>query len=153
VRVVADRDVVLEADVQPLEVLAHQHQVDILVAPAGNEGARRPQVGIEVELLAQPHVGGAEAAADRGGERALEREARLADALQGRLGQWIAGFLEPRHSRRLPVVGEGSTDGFEHAERGVEDFGSDAVARNERDEDGLRSARGRGLLRHAASRR
>ena len=34
VRVVADRDVVLEADVQPLEVLADQHDVDVLVAAA-----------------------------------------------------------------------------------------------------------------------
>ena len=51
VLVVADRDVVLESDVQALEVLAHEHEVDLLVA-AGNERARGPEVRVELELLA-----------------------------------------------------------------------------------------------------
>lgn len=38
-RIVADRHVVLERDVQTFEVLADQHQVDILVAPAGQDGS------------------------------------------------------------------------------------------------------------------
>src|SRR5258706_36391 len=68
VRIVADRDVVLEAHVQALEVLAHEDEVDLLVAPARDQRARRTQVGIEVELLAQAHVRGAKAAAHWSGE-------------------------------------------------------------------------------------
>ena len=72
VRVVADRDVVLEGDVETFQVLADQHEVDVLEAPARHQRVRGAQVGVELEFLAQPHVDGAEAAADRGGERALQ---------------------------------------------------------------------------------
>jgi len=55
-RVVVDADVVLVADVQTLEVLAHDHEVDVVEAAAWNQRARRTQVGVELELLAQSHV-------------------------------------------------------------------------------------------------
>jgi len=51
VRVVADRDVMLEGNVQAFKVLADQDQVNILEAPAGNQRVRRSQIGIELELL------------------------------------------------------------------------------------------------------
>ena len=51
-RVIADSEVVLPGDVQPFQVLTHQHDVDVLVASAGDKRARRPQVGIEAELFA-----------------------------------------------------------------------------------------------------
>jgi hypothetical protein len=57
VRVVVDLHVVLVADVQAFEVLAHHHQVDVVEAAAGDDGARRAQVGVELELLAQAHIG------------------------------------------------------------------------------------------------
>ncbi len=63
VRIVADLNVVLVPDVQSLEILAHHHQIDVVEASAGNERARRAQVRVELELLAQAHVRGAIAAA------------------------------------------------------------------------------------------
>ena len=36
VRIVVDLDVVLVADVQPFEILAHHHQIDVVEAAAGN---------------------------------------------------------------------------------------------------------------------
>jgi hypothetical protein len=41
VRVVVDLHVVLVADVQAFEVLAHHHQVDVVEAATGHDGARR----------------------------------------------------------------------------------------------------------------
>ena len=71
-RVVADGDVVFEGDVETLQVLPDQHEVDVLESPTRHQRVRRAQVGVEVEFFAQAHVDGAEAAADRGGERPLE---------------------------------------------------------------------------------
>jgi hypothetical protein len=64
-RIVADLDVMLVRDVEAFDVLAHQHDVDVLVAP-GNDGARRPHVGVQHEFFAQADVDRAETAADRG---------------------------------------------------------------------------------------
>ena len=44
VRIVVDLDVVLMADVEPLEILAHHDEIDVLEAAARNERARRPQI-------------------------------------------------------------------------------------------------------------
>ena len=87
VRVIADLDVVLVADVQPLEILAHHHQIDVVEAAARNERARRTQVRVQLELLAQAHVRGAIAAARGRLERSLEGEVRAADARDGARGQ------------------------------------------------------------------
>ena len=135
-RVAVDRDVVLEADVEALEVLAHQHEVDVVVASAGNERARRAHVGVELELLAQPHVDRPEAAADRRGERSLEREPRAPDAVEQRRRQRIAASL-----RSPPCRPAGCPSRTARPQR-VEDLddrggdlGADAVAGNERGRD------------------
>ena len=84
VRVVADRDVVLERDVKSLQVLAYHDEVDVLIASAGHQGPGRAKVGVKLEFLAQPHVHRAEAAADRSGQRPFQREPGAADAVQRR---------------------------------------------------------------------
>ena len=99
-RIVANRDVVLEAHVEAFEILADQHEVDVLVAPAGHQRARGAHVGVELEFLAQAHVDRAEAAADRRGERALEREPRAADAVERIRGSGSPRLGERGHARR-----------------------------------------------------
>jgi len=69
VRVVVNGDVVLKANVETLEILAHQHHVDVFVAPSRNQGAGWTHVGVEMKLLAQSHVRGAIATACRRGQR------------------------------------------------------------------------------------
>ena len=103
VRVVVDLHVVLVADVQPFEVLAHHHQVDVVEAAARNDGARRPQVGVELELLAQAHVRRSVAAARGRFERALERQSGAADAVERGLRQRIAGRLDAFEAGDLAV--------------------------------------------------
>jgi len=71
-RVVTYGNVVFEGDIETFQVLPNEHEVDILKSPTRHQCVRGAQVGVEVEFLAQPYVDGAEAAADRGGERPLE---------------------------------------------------------------------------------
>ena len=79
---------VLDARVEVLGVLAHDDQVDVLVARAhAGDGHGRPQVGVEVELLAQGHVHAAEAGAHRRGDGALDGHPRVADRVEDLLGQ------------------------------------------------------------------
>ena len=75
---------VLDAGVEIFGVLAHDDQVDVV----GSGSARRVALasgatcGVQVELLAQRDVDRAEAAADRGRDRALERDPGLADRVE-----------------------------------------------------------------------
>src|SRR6266542_7160495 len=55
-RIVADGDVVLVSHIEPLGVFPHQHEIDVFVAAARNQRTRRPDVGVEMELLAQADV-------------------------------------------------------------------------------------------------
>jgi hypothetical protein len=130
-RIVADLDEMLEAHVEALEVLAHEDEVDVLETPAGDERARRPQVGEEGEFLAKAHVGRAEASAHGRGERPFQREARVADALDGGRGQRVLVLVEPGHAGEVGFPYERSADRLQHLERGVAHLRADAVAGNE----------------------
>ena len=61
---------------------------------------RRAQVGVELEFLAQPHVRRAVAAARGRFERALQREASAADAVERGGRQRVARGLSRRRGRR-----------------------------------------------------
>ena len=66
----------LDAGVQVLRVLADHDEVDRLVAGAhARVGLARPHAGVEAELVPQGDVDGAEARADRGRDRPLQRDA------------------------------------------------------------------------------
>src|SRR5207237_9574035 len=69
---------VLDPRVQVLRVLADDDQVDVVEAGAhAGVGLAGAHLRVEVELLPQGDVDGAEAAADRGSDRALAGDARL----------------------------------------------------------------------------
>src|ERR1700719_4007048 len=57
VRVVADGNVVLKANIETLDILAHQHHVDVFIAPARHQGAGGTHVGVQMKLLALSHGG------------------------------------------------------------------------------------------------
>jgi hypothetical protein len=106
----------------------HHHQVDVLEAAAGNDGLRRTQVGVELELLAQAHVGGTIAAAGRGFQRSLERQPVLADAVDAGLRQRIAAGGDAGQARDLGFPLERRAERVEHLDRRSGDFGADAVS-------------------------
>src|SRR3989442_1787954 len=78
--IIADRNVIVVRDIEPAEVLANQHDVDVVVA-AGDDRLDRAHVGIQLELLAQAHVRRAKAAADRRRQRSLQCEPGPPDAV------------------------------------------------------------------------
>jgi hypothetical protein len=144
VGVAVDRDVVLVAHVEAFVVLAHHHQVDVLEAAAGNDGLGRTQVGIQLELLAQAHVGGTVAAARRGFQRPLERQPVLADAVDAGLRQRIAAGRDAGQARDLGFPAERRAQRIEHLDRRSGDFGADAVSR---DQGGRNQVGAHGCLR------
>jgi hypothetical protein len=130
-RVVADRNVVLEADVEALEVLPDQDEIDVVVAPAGHDRADRAQVGVKLELLAQAHVHRSVPAAHRRGERALQRHPGAADAVQCGLRQRISAFLDRRHPALLRFPREGHPQRVEDLHGRADDLRTDPVTGDE----------------------
>ena len=88
----------LDARVHVLGVLAEDDHVHLLrlVHRRGHavEVAHRPHAGVEVEHLAQRDVQRADAAADRRGERALDRDAVVREVIERLLRQLLAELLE-----------------------------------------------------------
>ncbi len=127
-RIAVDRDEVLVAHVEAFVVLAHHHQVDVVETAAGNQGLGRPQVGVELELLAQAHVRRAVAATDRGFQRAFERQLRLADAIEAGLRQRVAARGNTGRARDLPVPDEGCCQRIKGHQGRFSDFRTDTIA-------------------------
>jgi len=131
VRVVADRDEVLVAHVEAFIVFAHQHQIDVFITSARDQRARGTDVGIELEFFAQAHVRGAVAAADRRFQRAFQRQAGLAYAVQTLRRQRIAHSSDAGGARDLAVPNERRAERIERHQRGRRDFRANAIARDQ----------------------
>jgi len=137
VRIVVDRHIVLMADVQALEVLAHHHQIDLVEAAAGHHGERGAQVGVELEFFAQAHIAAAVAAAGRRLQRPLQRQARAANAGQRGLGQRIARRGDAFEAGDLAVPLKGRAQRVQRGQRGVDDLRADAIPRDQGGGNGL----------------
>src|SRR6266498_387887 len=124
----------LDAGVEVLVVLTHDHQVDVLVArahalvPLAGTQARK-----QIQLLAQRHVDAAEARPDRRGQRALDGDAVGSDRLEHRLRQGGAVFLDDVGAGLLYVPFEVHTGPFKDAPGGFRQLGTDSVSRDEGD--------------------
>ena len=130
-RIVADADVVLEARVEALGVLADQDDVDVVVATAGNDVAPRPHVGVEVEGLAERDVDRAIPFADRRLERTLEREVRALDRLERLVRHRRALLGDAGRAGDLSIPVEVGAGGVEDRERCFGDVGTDSVTGNQ----------------------
>ncbi len=132
VRVLADPDVVLDADVETLGVLPHDHEIDVVVARVGLHRDRRPHVGVQVEVLAQRDVDGAEAGAHGRGQRALQGDPVALDRIQRFLRQRVPEGFSGVHAGDLALELQRCARGLENAHGGVHDLRADAVAGNQR---------------------
>src|SRR6185437_2998120 len=93
-------DLVLDAGVEVLVVLANDHDVGFREAGAhALVGLAGAQARVEVELLAQGDVDGAETGANGSGDGTLDGEAALLDRIEHAVGQ--------RSALRLVYVGAG----------------------------------------------
>ena len=126
---------VLDAGVEVLGVLAHDHEVDVVEARAdARVGLARAHLRVEVEALAQADVDRAEAAADRRRDRALERDPVAPDRVERLVGQRVAAVRRHHVLARLADVPvELDAGRLEHAARRLGELGAGAVAGDEHD--------------------
>src|SRR5260370_654820 len=90
----------LDTRVEALGVLADDDQVHVPVTGGRSvEVADRPHRRVEVQLLAEAHVDGDEALADRRGARPLQRHLEARDRVQGLPRQAVLTTLEGGEAR------------------------------------------------------
>ncbi len=130
----ARHDLVLEARVEVLGVLAHDDEIDPL-APGRHAGQvpHRPQVRVQIERLAQPDVDAREALPDRRADRALERDLVAPDGCKELGRQRLARTLEGGDACQLPFPGNRDTGRVDDAQDRLGHLRSDAVAGDQRD--------------------
>ncbi len=118
----------LDAGIEVFEVFANDHQVDIAERRLDSlDGLARPQVGIRLQLLAERDVDAAEAGADRGGDRALQADAVLADRRDRRIRQQLTMLLVGFEASLADFPVEADARRVEHAPRGLGNFRSNPV--------------------------
>ena len=125
----------LDARVQVLGVLAHNHQIDGMVAeesPHTGIILARADAGEQAQFLAQVDVDAAEAGAHRRGDGGLQGALRTADARQGcvRQGRTAAGHHVQACLLNVPL--DCHAGRLDTAARRLGQFRSDAVAGNQR---------------------
>ena len=120
----------LDARVEILGVLADHDQVDVRVARAdAGIALAGADLAVEVERLAQADVDRAEAAADGGRDRPLQRGSVLPDRLEHVLRQRVAVvLLHHVGARVLDVPVELDPGRLEHAARRLGELGAGPVA-------------------------
>ncbi len=131
-RIGTDRDVVLDAGVETFRVLADEHDVDVLESPARNDGTRRTYVRVQIERATQRDVDRPIATADGRLERALQRETRALDRLDGLVRHRIIELVDGGHAGEPSVPFEFGARRFENAYGRVGDVRSDAIAGDQR---------------------
>jgi hypothetical protein len=126
-------DHVLDAGVKVLGVLANDDEIHVLVAgPQTGDRPDRPEIRVKAKRLAQSHVDGPEALADRCRDGSLDGDLvaqdRVEDVLRKRgpllRHHRLSGFDD------LPI--ELDTGGVEDPPGCLGQLGADAVSRNER---------------------
>ena len=130
----AGHDLVLEPGVEILGVLADDDQVDVgEAARDARQVPHRPEVGVEVERLAQPDVDAGEAFADRRRDRPLQRDLVALDRVEQRRRQRLAEPLERDHAGVVALPLDVDARRLEDPDDRLGDFRADAVAGDERD--------------------
>jgi hypothetical protein len=123
---------VLQPGIQALGVLAHDDEVNIRIARGDvRQITNRPEVRVQLKLLAQRHVDAGKTAAYGRGDRPLQSHARALDRFDYLFGDVLAMFLEGigPHGERFPL--ELHAGRFQNTHRGPRHFGADAIAGNQ----------------------
>src|SRR5208283_5354733 len=123
---------VLDTGIQSLGIFADHDQVDARVTRRDmRQVAYGPKVGEEFEALAQLDVDAGEAAADRRSHRTLQSDAGALDRFAEFLGNVFVILLKSFGPGRKAFPLKLNSGGFDHANRSLNHFGTDAVAGDE----------------------
>src|SRR5438477_7943881 len=127
-------DVELDARVEVLDILADHDEVDVSARSGyAGIGLRGPQVGVQVELLAERHVHRAKAGAELGRERALERDAVAPHRLESLFRKRRAALGHRGHADIVNVPCDLHTGRFDGTACRLDDLRARAVTRDQRD--------------------
>ena len=125
---------VLESRIQILGILADDDEVHAVVARGDRRNVpNRPQVGEELQRLAQADVHAREPAANRGRQRTFERHLVPDDRVEQFGRQRRAVLLDGGGTGKVRLPFDVEPRGFEHVDDGIRDLRADPVARNQRD--------------------
>lgn len=119
----------LESAYLPLGHPQGRHRLprrDLATAAGGVGGA---DIGVQLELLAQAHIDGAEPAGDRSCQQAFQRQLGLPDAVDQLAWQRIAGGLNAGEPALLPVPFERGAERVQDGDDGLRDFRPDPSPR------------------------
>ena len=123
---------VFDARIQTLSIFAHDDQVDARVAGRNmRQIADGPEVGEEFKLSAQFHVDARKTAANGRGHRALQPDPRALDGFAEFFRDVFVVLLKGFGASGEAFPLEFDAGGFDHANRGLDDFRADAVAGDE----------------------
>src|SRR5258708_8182754 len=123
---------VFDAGVKSLGVFADDDQVDARIAGRNmRQVADGPEVGEEFEAFAEFHVDTGKAAADGCSDGTLQADASALDGFAEFFGNIFLVFFERFSAGCETFPFEFDAGGFKHANRGLNDFGADAVAGDE----------------------
>jgi hypothetical protein len=122
----------LDARVEPFGVLADDHEVHPGVAGGHPvQVADGPHRRVQIQLLAQPHVDGDEALADRRGAGPLQGHLQAADGVERLAREHVEAALERREAGEALHPLDGRARRREDAANRRGDLRSDTVAGNE----------------------
>ena len=125
---------VLDAGVEILGVLAHDDEVDVVVARAhAVVGLARPEARVEPELVAQRDVHRPEAGPDRGRDRAFESDPVLLHGVERLSGERRPGGLHHLHAGPADIPVEPDAGRLEDAAGGFRELGPRTIAGNQGD--------------------
>ena len=123
---------VLDSGVQILRVLADDHEIDVVVTRAdARVRLARAEAGVETELVSQRDVDRAEPGADRGGDRAFQRDAVRLDGSERLLRQRCPRRLHHVDACLTHVPVELDAGRLQNAAGRLGQLGAGAVARNQ----------------------
>src|SRR5271169_1736434 len=123
---------VLDAGVKAFGVLANDNQIHARVAGGDmRQVANRPEVGKEFEALAQFDVNACEPAADGRGYGTLQSDPGPLNGFAEFLGNVFVVLLKSFGAGGEAFPFKFDAGGFDHADRGLDDFWADSVTGDE----------------------
>ena len=124
---------VLDARVEAFRVFANHNQIDIgILRGDSRQVDDRPEVGKQLELLAQRHIDAGEASAHRSGDRSLEPDVRALDRLGQFFGNVLLVFREGLGPGGKTLPFKLYAGGFQDTNACLYNFRPDTIAGNQR---------------------
>jgi glycine oxidase len=130
----AGNDFMFQTGVKAFRVFTHHYQIQIGIATGDiRQRADGPQVGIQIERLAQPDINGSEALSDGRRNRTFQADFVYLDRFEQLVRQSLAELVQSLLAGNVLFPFDRDAGSFDDANNGGRDFGADAIAGNQCD--------------------